>query len=186
MAILAVLPIFGIGLAMIPTALILMVDNRIGEGIFLFIFYMILSCGVEYIAKPKMVGTQAQMHTLLVVPAIIGGLSVYGILGIIYGPLTITAFLTLSKIYLKKIRQMRAQRQVICRRTIILCKIDGDDIPARHLFPFPGDNSGFCILRDDNPQHVLQLAAKKIQRSVPGTDAFNPFDLPTGSLRIKG
>ena len=42
------------------------------------------------------------MHTLLVFLAIIGGLSVYGILGIFYGPLIVTAFLTLSDIYLNK------------------------------------------------------------------------------------
>ena len=34
--------------------------------------------------------------------SILGGMTVYGILGIIYGPLIITAFLTLSEIYLKK------------------------------------------------------------------------------------
>jgi predicted PurR-regulated permease PerM len=49
------------------------------------------------------------MHTLLVFLSIIGGLSVYGILGIIYGPLIITAFLTLSDIYLKRYDQ-RIQR----------------------------------------------------------------------------
>jgi predicted PurR-regulated permease PerM len=48
------------------------------------------------------VGDQVQMHTLLVFLSIIGGLSVYGILGIIYGPLIVTAFITLSEIYLKK------------------------------------------------------------------------------------
>lgn len=105
MAILAFLPIFGIGLVMIPTALFLIISGRMGEGIFLMIFYMILSFSVEYIVKPKMVGTQVEMHTLLVFLAIIGGLSVYGILGIIYGPLIITAFLTLSEIYLKKYEQ---------------------------------------------------------------------------------
>jgi len=105
MAILAFLPIFGIGLVMIPTALFLVLSDRMGEGIFLFIFYVILSFSVEYIVKPKMVGTQVKMHTLLVFLAIIGGLSVYGILGIIYGPLIITAFLTLSEIYLKKYDQ---------------------------------------------------------------------------------
>lgn len=105
MAILAFLPIFGIGLVMIPTALFLVISGRMGEGIFLIIFYMILSFSVEYIVKPKMVGTQVEMHTLLVFLAIIGGLSVYGILGIIYGPLIITAFLTLSEIYLKKYEQ---------------------------------------------------------------------------------
>lgn len=102
MAILAFLPIFGIGLVMIPTALYLMITDRVGQGVFMLIFYMTLSFGMEYIAKPKMVGTEVKMHTLLVFLAIIGGLSVYGILGIIYGPLIITAFLTLSEIYLKK------------------------------------------------------------------------------------
>ena len=109
MAILAFLPIFGIGLVMVPTALFLALSDRINEGIFLFIFYIILSGSMEYFVKPKMVGTQVKMHTLLVFLSIIGGLSVYGILGIIYGPLIITAFLTLSDIYLKRYDQ-RIQR----------------------------------------------------------------------------
>ncbi len=102
MAVLAFLPIFGIGLVMVPAALILMLTERIGAGLFLLCFYMLLSFGVEYLLKPKLVGTRVQMHTLLVFLSIIGGISVYGILGIIYGPLIITAFLTLSEIYLKK------------------------------------------------------------------------------------
>ena len=109
MAILAFLPIFGIGLVMLPTALFLAITGRMGEGIFLFIFYIILSFSIEYIVKPKMVGNQVKMHTLLVFLSIIGGLSVYGILGIIYGPLIITAFLTLSEIYLQRYDQ-RIQR----------------------------------------------------------------------------
>ncbi|MCP4341061.1 MAG: AI-2E family transporter [Desulfobulbaceae bacterium] len=109
MAILAFLPIFGIGLVMIPTALFLTISGRLHEGIFLFVFYIILSFSIEYIVKPKMVGNQVKMHTLLVFLSIIGGLSVYGILGIIYGPLIITAFLTLSEIYLQRYDQ-RIQR----------------------------------------------------------------------------
>lgn len=102
MAILAFLPIFGIGLVMVPTAFFLLISDRVSAGVFLFVFYIILSFSMEYFVKPKMVGTQVKMHTLLVFLAIIGGLSVYGILGIIYGPLIITAFLTLSDIYLKR------------------------------------------------------------------------------------
>lgn len=102
MAVLAFLPIFGIGLVLIPTALILIINGSLGQGIFVAVFYMILSFSMEYLAKPKMVGTQVEMHTLLVFFSIIGGLAVYGVMGIFYGPLTITAFLTLSEIYLKK------------------------------------------------------------------------------------
>lgn len=102
MAILAFLPIFGIGLVMIPAAVILAFNDRLSAGIFLIVFYLMLSFSVEYLLKPKLVGDQVKMHTLLVFLSIIGGLSVYGVLGIIYGPLVITAFLTLSDIYLKK------------------------------------------------------------------------------------
>ena len=105
MAILAFLPIFGIGLVMIPTAIYLAISHQMNQGIFLFIFYILLSFSFEYIIKPKMVGNQVKMHTLMVFLSIIGGLSVYGILGIIYGPLIITAFLTLSDIYIKRYDQ---------------------------------------------------------------------------------
>jgi predicted PurR-regulated permease PerM len=46
-----------------------------------------------------MVGSKVEMHPLLVFFAIIGGLKLFGILGIIYGPLVVTAFLTLAEIY---------------------------------------------------------------------------------------
>jgi predicted PurR-regulated permease PerM len=102
MAVLAFLPIFGIGLVMIPAAMILAISGRPGAGIFLFFFYMLLSFSIEYLVKPKMVGGQVKMHTLLVFLSLIGGLSVYGVLGIIYGPLIVTAFLTLADLYLER------------------------------------------------------------------------------------
>ena len=100
MAVLAFLPIFGIGLVLIPTALILAAKGQVMGGVMMFVFYMVLSFSVEYLLKPKMVGTQVKMHTLLVFLAILGGLNVFGFMGIIYGPLIVTAFLTLADIYL--------------------------------------------------------------------------------------
>ena len=100
MAILAFLPIFGIGLVLIPMALILFIKGQMMSGVMMLLFYMVLSFSVEYILKPKMVGTQVKMHTLLVFLAILGGLNVFGFMGIIYGPLIVTAFLTLADIYL--------------------------------------------------------------------------------------
>jgi predicted PurR-regulated permease PerM len=103
MAVVACLPIVGIGLVIIiPTALILAINGQPGTGLFLFLFYMLLSFSIEYVIKPKMVGDQVKMHTLLVFLSLMGGLAVYGVLGIIYGPLIITAFLTLSDLYLER------------------------------------------------------------------------------------
>jgi predicted PurR-regulated permease PerM len=99
MTILAFLPIFGIGLVLIPTAIILMMHGHSGQGLILLMFYGSLSFSVEYALKPTLVGKQVKMHTLLVFLAILGGLKLFGFLGIIYGPLIITIFLTMTEIY---------------------------------------------------------------------------------------
>ena len=101
MSILAFLPIFGIGLVLVPTSAIFFLKGQLGIAIFMLIFYGTLSFSVEYILKPWMVGERVKMHTLLVFLSILGGLSVYGVLGIIYGPLIVTAFLSLAAIYRK-------------------------------------------------------------------------------------
>jgi predicted PurR-regulated permease PerM len=99
MLILAFLPIFGIGLVLIPAAMVLMLQGHIGQGIFMLIFYATLSFSIEYALKPKIVGTKVKMHTLLVFLSILGGLKLFGFLGIIYGPLIVAIFLTMADIY---------------------------------------------------------------------------------------
>ena len=106
MTLLAFLPIVGIGVVLIPAAGYLMLNGRIGAGIFFIVFYILLSGGVEYLFKPRLVGHRVQMHTLLVFLSIIGGLNLFGILGIIYGPLIGTAFLTLTDIYHSSYQQL--------------------------------------------------------------------------------
>ncbi|MCF6248388.1 MAG: AI-2E family transporter [Desulfobacula sp.] len=106
MGFLAFLPIVGIGIVMIPTAAILMLKARLSAGIFVLVFYAVLSWGIEYIFKPKVVGDRVSMHPLIVFFAIIGGLKAYGILGIIYGPLIATLFLTLADIYFSSFQYM--------------------------------------------------------------------------------
>ena len=87
------------GGVMVPAAIILFLKGSVGVGIFMLIFYVTLSFSVEYMLKPWMVGERVKMHTLLVFLSILGGLSVYGVLGIIYGPLIVTTFLSLAEIY---------------------------------------------------------------------------------------
>lgn len=99
MGLLAFLPIVGIGVVFLPATIILFVNGRIAAGIFFILFYIFITVGIEYLFKPRIVGHRVQMHTLLVFLSIIGGLNLFGILGIVYGPLVMTAFLTLTDIY---------------------------------------------------------------------------------------
>jgi predicted PurR-regulated permease PerM len=106
MGFMAFLPIVGIGIVLVPTAVFYMIENSMITGFGILGFYGMLSWGVEYIYKPKLVGDRVAMHPLLVFFAIIGGLNVYGLMGIIYGPLIATLFLTLSDIYFSSFQSM--------------------------------------------------------------------------------
>ncbi len=111
MSLLAFLPIIGIGVVFIPAAIYLFLKGQIASAIFFVIFYIILSGGIEYIFKPKIVGQRVKMHTLVVFFSIIGGLKLFGILGIIYGPLIMTAFLTLTDIYHASYRKLLGPKE---------------------------------------------------------------------------
>ena len=70
------------------------------HGLALIGVYIFLTLFVEYMLKTKLVGGTVKMHLLLVFLAIIGGLQVFGVMGIIYGPMIVTGFLTLADIYI--------------------------------------------------------------------------------------
>jgi predicted PurR-regulated permease PerM len=99
MALLAFLPIIGIGIVFVPASIYLYLKGQTGAAVFFLAFYIVLSGTIEYLFKPILVGEKVKMHTLLVFLSIIGGLKLFGILGIIYGPLIVTTFLTLTDIY---------------------------------------------------------------------------------------
>ncbi|TBV81512.1 MAG: AI-2E family transporter [Desulfobulbaceae bacterium] len=101
MAALAFLPVLGLGLVLIPVAILLGIQENLIGVVIVMIAYVINLVFIESLLKPKLVGdwTKAKIHILLVFFSIIGGLSTFGFLGVIYGPLILITFLTLADIY---------------------------------------------------------------------------------------
>ena len=99
MAILAFIPVVGISLVFVPFSLILLLAGETSLAVWLFVPLALVATVVEYWLKPLLVGRRAQMHTLLVFLSLIGGAMVFGAVGLLLGPLMMTAFLTLAGIY---------------------------------------------------------------------------------------
>lgn len=95
----AFVPIVGIPVIFIPVAIYLMVIGQLGTGLLFVLFCLAVTITIDNIAKPKLVGDRVRIHPLLVFLSILGGISLFGALGIIYGPLIVTVFLTLTDIY---------------------------------------------------------------------------------------
>jgi predicted PurR-regulated permease PerM len=106
MAVLAFIPVVGISLVFIPFTIILLIADQTGRAFMLFVPLATVATVVEYWVKPLLVGRRAQMHTLLVFLSLIGGAVAFGAVGLLLGPLTMTAFITLAGIYRERYRQV--------------------------------------------------------------------------------
>ena len=104
MAILAFIPVIGISLVYIPAALLLALAGDTGRALAVLIPLAALATVVEYWLKPLMVGRRSQVHTLLVFLSMIGGIDAFGAVGLLLGPLMMTAFLTLVSIFQERYR----------------------------------------------------------------------------------
>jgi predicted PurR-regulated permease PerM len=99
MGILAFIPVVGISFVYIPVWAVLMLAGQTGRAFALLIPLAVLATFVEYWLKPVLVGRRAQLHTLLVFFSLLGGFDAFGAVGLLIGPLMMTAFLTLVSIY---------------------------------------------------------------------------------------
>jgi predicted PurR-regulated permease PerM len=93
----AFLPI--IGATVVYLTVILLIQSNIGIALGFLVYNAAYSIIMEYFFKPKMIGKGMRMNSLLILIGILGGMKLFGILGIIYGPLIITVFVTLAEIY---------------------------------------------------------------------------------------
>lgn len=95
----AFLPIIGATIVYVPAFIVLLVLGKAGIALSFLAYNAAYSIIMEYFFKPKMIGKGMRMNSLLILIGILGGMKLFGILGIIYGPLIITIFMTLSEIY---------------------------------------------------------------------------------------
>jgi len=98
-AFMAFLPVIGASVVFLPAAAIILIQGEAGLAIGFLAYNVFYSSIIEYLIKPRVIGEGMQMNSVLVFIGIIGGIKLFGILGIIYGPLIITIFLTLAEIY---------------------------------------------------------------------------------------
>jgi predicted PurR-regulated permease PerM len=84
----------------VPAALWVM-DHDTGWGIFLLIWGLLVSALGDNVLKPILMGPKAHMPFLLMLFSILGGIKLYGFMGLFLGPMVVTAFLSFWSIYRK-------------------------------------------------------------------------------------
>jgi predicted PurR-regulated permease PerM len=92
------IPVVGAGLIWAPIAVFVFLEDP-SWGIFVAVWGFVLVSLADNFLKPVLIGSQARMPILLVFCAIIGGMNVYGVTGVIIGPILIAVLLAFITIY---------------------------------------------------------------------------------------
>ncbi len=99
MVVLSIIPGIGTALVWVPAAAILIAGGHLAKGIFLVVFCGLVVGSVDNFLRPRMVGKDTELPDLLILLATMGGLMMFGALGLIIGPIVAALFVTIWEIY---------------------------------------------------------------------------------------
>ena len=98
-AIAALIPLGGTALIWIPGALYLYATGSELNAILLAGWGVLLVSAPDNFLRPLLIGKKAKLPIFFLFLGILGGIQVYGILGVLFGPLVVTLLLAFVKIY---------------------------------------------------------------------------------------
>jgi predicted PurR-regulated permease PerM len=99
MVVLSVIPGIGTGLIWVPAAVILIAGGHLAKGIVLALFCGLVVGSIDNVIRPRLVGKDTQMPDLLILLGTLGGIMMFGVLGLILGPIVAALFVTVWDIY---------------------------------------------------------------------------------------
>ena len=69
------------------------------RGIGLLVYGFVIVSSIDNLIKPKIIGDKAKIHPTIILLGVLGGLAIFGVIGIVVGPLILSLFLTFAEIY---------------------------------------------------------------------------------------
>jgi len=99
MVVLSIIPGIGTALVWVPATIYLFAIGRIGTAIVLFVFCAVVVGTVDNLLRPWLVGKDTKMPDLLILLSTLGGLLLFGAVGIVIGPIIAALYITVWDIY---------------------------------------------------------------------------------------
>jgi predicted PurR-regulated permease PerM len=97
------IPVVGTLIVWVPTVVLLWLANHHGAAVLLVVWCALFLGAAEHVGKPfvlrALLQGRQEMHTGLVFLSLLGGLEMFGLIGIVLGPLVVAFFLAMVRIY---------------------------------------------------------------------------------------
>lgn len=99
-AICSLVPAVGTLLVWVPVGLVLIFSGSVASGVFVLVWgALMVGIVCDYVIRPKLVRGKGEMPTLLTFIALFGGVEVFGLVGLIVGPVIASVAVALLRTY---------------------------------------------------------------------------------------
>lgn len=94
-----ILPLVGAGIIWGPAALSLFLSGNVGGAVFLIALGLVVVANVENVIRPYVFKKYSEVHPMLTLVGAILGVSYFGLIGLLIGPLALSYFFELIRMY---------------------------------------------------------------------------------------
>ncbi|MGL4733722.1 MAG: AI-2E family transporter [Enterovibrio sp.] len=105
MAFASFIPVVGTAFVWLPAAGYLFLNGEWQWGLFLVVWGVVVIGSVDNLLRPLLMQGNSSMNTVLIFFSLLGGLQMYGLIGLIYGPVIFSLTLALFKLYETQFRE---------------------------------------------------------------------------------
>lgn len=95
----SIIPMVGTMIVWVPICIVVLASGKIGIGIGLILYCAVVISNIDNVLRFTILKKIGDVHPLITVFGVIVGLQLFGIMGLIFGPLLLTYFILLIKIY---------------------------------------------------------------------------------------
>ena len=99
MVFLSMIPMLGAFLVWVPAAAYLGLSGHPVKALLMVLWGALVIGTADNFLRPKLVGERTKLHELLIFFAVLGGLQVFGVLGIVLGPVVLAITLALVEVF---------------------------------------------------------------------------------------
>lgn len=110
MAFASFIPAVGTALIWVPACLYLLLTGDWPWALFLAIWGVVVVGSIDNVLRPLLMQGSSSMNTLLIFLSLLGGIQLFGLIGVIYGPIIFALTIVLIRLYTLEFKDFLAQQ----------------------------------------------------------------------------
>ncbi|MCH8519761.1 MAG: AI-2E family transporter [Nanoarchaeota archaeon] len=110
--ILSLIPVVGAFMVWLPIGIYLIINGNVGMGIFVLLWGALLVSQIDNFIRPKLVNRYFKLHPLFVLVGVFAGISLFGMLGLVLGPLLFAFFILFLEAYREEYGDKKNMKQI--------------------------------------------------------------------------